>query len=215
VGQWAIEDPQTPLREVIRDVGLVFQNPEAQFFEVFVGDEIAYGPKQFKMDHIRERVCRAMEMVGLDFEAFKDRRLETLSGGEKRKVALASTLVLDQQVLLFDEPTAGMDPQARKELMGLFQALRDQGKTMIIASHRMNELANIAEDLSLMHSGRVIQSGPSPEVLTDSSAIRQAGLLPPLSVQISQALIEKGWPIQSEDTSTPERLFSVIKDVVR
>ena len=215
VGKWAIEDPRTPLREVIRDVGLVFQSPEAQFFEVFVGDEIAYGPKQFNMDLLRERVRHAMEMVGLDFEAFKDRRLETLSGGEKRKVALASTLVLDQQVLLFDEPTAGMDPQAREELMGLFIALRDQGKTIIIASHRMDELASVAEDLSLMHSGRIIQSGPSAKVFSDNTAIRQAGLLPPLSVQISQRLIEKGWPIEGEDTSTPERLFSVIKDVVR
>jgi energy-coupling factor transport system ATP-binding protein len=215
VGKWAIDDPKTPLRDVIRDVGLVFQSPEAQFFEVFVGDEIAYGPKQFNMDHLRERVCQAMEMVGLDFEAFKDRRLETLSGGEKRKVALASTLVLDQQVLLFDEPTAGMDPHARKELMGLLRALRDQGKTIIIASHRMDELASVAEDLSLMHSGRVIQSGPSPEVFSDSSAIQQAGLLPPLSVQISKRLIENGWPIEGEDTSTPESLFAVIKDVVR
>ena len=215
VGKWAIEDPKTPLREVIRDVGLVFQSPEAQFFEVFVGDEIAYGPKQFDMDHLRERVRHAMEMVGLDFEAFKDRRLETLSGGEKRKVALASTLVLDQQVLLFDEPTAGMDPHARKELMVLLRALRDQGKTIIIASHRMDELASVAEDLSLMHSGRIIQSGPSAKVFSDNTAIRQAGLLPPLSIQISQRLIEKGWPIEGEDTSTPERLFSVIKDVVR
>ena len=215
VGKWAIEDPQTPLREVIRDVGLVFQSPEAQFFEVFVGDEIAYGPKQFNMDLLRERVRNAMELVGLDFEAYKDRRLETLSGGEKRKVALASTLVLDQQVLLFDEPTAGMDPQAREDLLGLFIALRDQGKTIIIASHRMDELASVAKNLSLMHSGRIIQSGPSAKVFSDSTAVRQAGLLPPLSIQISQRLIEKGWPIKGEDTSTPERLFSVIKDVVR
>jgi energy-coupling factor transport system ATP-binding protein len=215
VGKWAIGDPKTPLRDVIRDVGLVFQSPEAQFFEVFVGDEIAYGPKQFNMDHLRERVCQAMEMVGLDFEAFKDRRLETLSGGEKRKVALASTLVLDQQVVLFDEPTAGMDPHARKEFMGLLRVLRDQGKTIIIASHRMDELASVAEDLSLMHSGRVIQSGPSQEVFSDNSAIQQAGLLPPLSVQISKRLIENGWPIEGENTSTPECLFSVIKDVIR
>jgi energy-coupling factor transport system ATP-binding protein len=214
VGKWAVEDPRTPLRDVIRDVGLVFQSPEAQFFEVFVGDEIAYGPKQLNMDRLRERVRQAMEMVGLDFEAFKDRRLETLSGGEKRKVALASTLILDQQVLLFDEPTAGMDPQARQELMGLFSALRDQGKTIIIASHRMEELASIAENLSLMHAGKVIQSGPSAQVFNDSAAIQRAGLLPPLSVQISRSLIEKGWPIEDEDTSTAERLFSVIKDVV-
>lgn len=215
VGQWEIDDPKTPLREVIKDVGLVFQSPEAQFFEVFVGDEIAYGPKQLDMDNVRERVRHAMEMVGLDFEAFKDRRLETLSGGEKRKVALASTLVLDQQVFLLDEPTAGMDPHARKELMVLLRDLRDQGKTIIIASHRMDELASVAEDLSLMDSGKVIQSGPSPKVFSDNSAIRQAGLLPPLSVQISQKLIEKGWPIEDEDSSTPERLFSVIKGLGR
>jgi len=214
VGKWAVEDPRTPVRDVIREVGLVFQNPEAQFFEVFVGDEIAYGPKQLNMDRLRERVRQAMEMVGLEFEAFKDRRLETLSGGEKRKVALASTLVLDQQVLLFDEPTAGMDPQARKELIGLFRALRDQGKTIIIASHRMEELASIAENLSLMHAGTVIQSGPSAQVFNDSAAIQRAGLLPPLSVQISCSLIEKGWPIQGKDTSTADRLFSVIKDMV-
>jgi energy-coupling factor transport system ATP-binding protein len=215
VGEWAIDDPRTPLRDVIRDVGLVFQSPEAQFFEVFVGDEIAYGPKQFNMDRLRDRVRQAMEMVGLDFEAFKDRRLETLSGGEKRKVALASTLILDQQVLLFDEPTAGMDPQAREELLGLLRALKHQGKTIIIASHRMDELASVAEDLSLMHSGRIIQSGPSAKVFSDSTAVHQAGLIPPLSVQISHRLIEKGWPIEGEDTSTPERLFSVIQDVVR
>lgn len=215
VGKWTIDDPQTTLRDVIRDVGLVFQSPEAQFFEVFVGDEIAYGPKQFNFDHLRDRVRHAMELVGLDFKAFKDRRLETLSGGEKRKVALASTLVLDQQILLFDEPTAGMDPQARGDFMGLLRALRDQGKTIIIASHRMDELASVAENLSLMHSGKIIKTGPSPQVFTDSAAIQLAGLLPPLSVQISQRLIENGWPIEGEDTSTPQRLFSVIEDLIR
>ena len=215
VGEISLESPQTRMKDVIRRVGLVFQNPETQFFEVFVGDEIAYGPKQFGLDGIRERVRLAMSMVGLDFESFKDRRLETLSGGEKRKVALASTLVLDQDVLLFDEPTAGMDPQARGELMCLFQELNNGGKTLVIASHRMEELASVAENLSLMHSGQVIETGYCGPVLANSEAINQAGLIQPLAVQISSALVEKGWPIDVQKTYTPKALFASLEDLIQ
>lgn len=210
-----LEDPKISLREVVRRVGLVFQSPEAQFFEVFVGDEIAYGPKQFEMDSLRERVRQAMEWVGLDFDALKDRRLETLSGGEKRKVALASTLVLDQEILLFDEPSAGMDPRARQELAQLFEQLSNQGKTLLIASHRMEELAAIAQDLSLMHGGEVVRSDSCKTVMADISAISQVGLIPPLATQIASALIEKGWPIDPKQTTTPDRLFSVIKGIIQ
>ena len=215
VGEISLESPQTRMKDVIRRVGLVFQNPETQFFEVFVGDEIAYGPKQFGLDGIRERVRLAMSMVGLDFESFKDRRLETLSGGEKRKVALASTLVLDQDVLLFDEPTAGMDPQARGELLCLFQELNNGGKTLVIASHRMEELASVAENLSLMHSGQVIETGYCGPVLANSEAINQAGLIQPLAVQISSALVEKGWPIDVQKTYTPKALFASLEDLIQ
>jgi energy-coupling factor transport system ATP-binding protein len=211
VAEFILENPQTLLREVIRKVGLVFQNPETQFFEVFVGDEIAYGPKQFEVEDLRTRVKQAMNMVGLDFVAFKDRRLDTLSGGEKRKVALASTLVLDQDILMFDEPTAGMDPQARDDLLRLFRGLRESGKTLLIASHRMEELAAIADELSVMDLGKVIYTGPCGKVLSDGSAIRSAGLSPPLSIQIAQKLIEKGWPLTLADACTPHRLISVIE----
>lgn len=215
VGSLILDDPHTKLSEVIRKVGLVFQSPEAQFFEVFVGDEIAYGPKQFGMEDIRERVRRAMMMVGLNFEALKDRRLETLSGGEKRKVALASTLVLDQDIMMFDEPTAGMDPHARNELLTLFGKLRDQGKTIIIASHRMEEMARIAQNLFLMNSGRVIESGICGHVLSNSAVIHDSGLIAPLSIQIAQVLIEKGWPIHAAESTTPERLLSALEELIQ
>jgi energy-coupling factor transport system ATP-binding protein len=214
VGSLMVEDPKTPLREVVRHVGLVFQSPEAQFFEEFVGDEIAYGPKQFGMDNLRERVRQAMEWVGLDFDALKDRRLETLSGGEKRKVALASTLVLDQEILLFDEPSAGMDPLAREELLILFKRLSNMGKTILIASHRMEELASIAQDLSLLRGGEVVRSDSCKKVMADTSAITQVGLLPPLAIDIAYALIKKGWPIDPQQTITPDQLFSAIKGVI-
>ncbi len=208
-----VSDPETPLRKVIEQVGLVFQNPETQFFEVFVGDEIAYGPKQFKMSDLRQRVREAMALVGLDFEAYKDRRLETLSGGEKRKVALASTLILDPEILLFDEPTAGMDPQARNDLLALIKKLNSQGKTILIASHRLDELAEVTDDLSIMQKGRIVKTGKTWEVLSDSGSVSSLGLTPPLAARISHILIERGWPIGSYDTATPARLLQVLKEV--
>jgi energy-coupling factor transport system ATP-binding protein len=205
--------PETRLVDVIKKVGLVFQNPESQFFEVFVGDEIAYGPKQFQMEGIRDRVRDAMEMVGLDFENFKDRRLETLSGGEKRKVALASTLVLDQKILLFDEPTAGMDPQAREDLLKLFISLNQQGKTLIIATHRLEELAQISNSLSLMQSGKILTSGKSEEIFSEIDHIRKSGLIEPLAVQISEKLQEKGWPIEIQNNITTDQLIHSLQEL--
>jgi energy-coupling factor transport system ATP-binding protein len=192
-------------------VGLVFQNPETQFFEVFVGDEIAYGPKQFQMENTRERVRQAMGLVGLDFNAFKDRRLQTLSGGEKRKVAIASTLVLDQQLLLFDEPIAGMDPQARQELLALINSLNQQGKTVIITSHRLEELAIMTRRISIMAQGQVKCTGPTSEVLSDVETLIKSQLSPPLLTKVSHALINKGWPISAKDTMTTEKLLLTLK----
>ena len=209
----AVSDPATPLKDVIRQVGLVFQSPETQFFEIFVGDEIAYGPKQFNLPDLRQRVRDAMAMVGLDFKAYKDRRLDTLSGGEKRKVALASTLILDPDIFLFDEPTAGMDPQARDDLLALFEGLKHQGKTILIASHRLEELARAGEMLALMKDGQVLREGSTCRVLMDADAVSRAGLVPPLSIRLSQALIERGWPINGLNTSTSRRLIAALKEL--
>lgn len=208
-----LSNPSLTLLEVINKVGLVFQNPETQFFEVFVGDEIAYGPKQFKMENLRERVRQAMALVGLDFEAVKDRRLLTLSGGEKRKVAIASTLVLDQEILLFDEPIAGMDPQARNELLNLINKLNQQGKTIIITSHRLEELARMTKMLSLMVQGKVIRTGLTSKILGDVEAIENANLSPPLVTKVAHELINKGWPIDKKDTTTPEKLLAALQRV--
>jgi len=214
VADLRLEDQTTPLREIIKKVGLVFQNPETQFFEVFVGDEIAYGPKQFQMKDIRERVRQAMMLVGLDFETYKDRRLETLSGGEKRKVALASTLVLEQDILLFDEPTAGMDPNARAALLKLFQKLNKQGKTVVIASHRLEELALVSHQLSIMAKGKVEMSDSSPLVLSDMVAINNSGLQAPLAVRVGLKLIEQGWPFCAAGIITKDQLLQSIRGVI-
>ncbi len=209
-----LTNPSLSLLDVIKKVGLVFQNPESQFFEVYVGDEIAYGPKQIQMDRIRERVQQAMAMVGLDFETFKDRRLQTLSGGEKRKVAIASTLVLDQELLLFDEPIAGMDPQARDDLLTLFNKLNHQGKTLIITSHRLEELARMTDRLSIMLQGQVKCTGLTSEVLSNVDTIRNYRLSPPLITKISQALINKGWPINPQEAITAKQLLVSLQRLI-
>jgi energy-coupling factor transport system ATP-binding protein len=178
-----------------------------------VGDEIAFGPKQFGMEDIRERVKNAMALVGLDFEAFKDRRLETLSGGEKRKIALASTLILEQDILLFDEPTAGMDPQSRDELLSLFAQLQDDGKTILIASHRLDEIAQITDDLSVMKSGQVLDTSPTHKLLFDKEMFQDAGLCPPLIVRIVQKLEENGWPMNDCQCLTSGKLLSFLEEL--
>lgn len=211
--QLMIHDPDTKLKDIIKKVGLVFQNPESQFFESFVGDEIAYGPKQFKYDDIRNRVKSAMVLVGLDFETYKDRRLSTLSGGEKRKVALASTLVLQQDILLFDEPTAGMDPASRQNMLKLFTSLKEQGKTIVISTHRLDELAQISDRVSLLKSGKVLNTGSVDTLFQSEETIMDAGLLVPLPIRLTKKLISNGWPIQHRSTSTQQKLIDVIKEI--
>ncbi len=214
VGELRVSDYHTKLQRIIKDVGLVFQNPEDQFFELFVGDEIAFGPKQFNLPNVRTRVRSAMEQVGLDFQLFKDRKIETLSGGEKRKVAIASTLALDQNTLLFDEPTAGMDSSARDALLELFCRLQSVGKTILIASHRINELLPLLDQLVIMESGQISYSIPRTGIVKNQNVIADAGLELPISMQISQALIAKGWPINNNAMFSTERLLAAIQGLI-
>ena len=150
----------TDRRQVVRQVGLVFQNPEMQFFEHYVGDEISFGPRQLKVEEpLAERVRWAMEQVGLDFDAFKDRPLFTFSGGERRKVALASTLALRPSILLLDEPTAGLDPDSRLELLEKLAAMREAGMNLVLSSHQMEDLAFLAHQLTVFNQGKDVLSG--------------------------------------------------------
>jgi energy-coupling factor transport system ATP-binding protein len=197
VGPFDLGDKGVDRRDVVRKVGLVFQNPEAQFFEYYVGDEIAFGPRQLKVDEsLAERVHWAMEMVGLDFDSYKDRPLFALSGGERRKVALASTLALRPEVLLLDEPTAGLDPRSRHDLLDKLVAMRSSGMTLVLSSHQMEDLALLAENLTLFDHGHSVVSGPTAEIFTHLEQLTELGLEPPVSVQVAAGLRQKGWPVE-------------------
>ncbi len=140
-------------------------------------------------------VRQAMQLVGLDFEKFKDRLTFTLSGGEKRKVALASVLALRPTILLLDEPLAGMDPVSHRELLVGLKGLSSQGMTLIVSSHYMEDLVDLTENLTLLQTGRDVLSGSNSAVFSSQAILQQAGMEPPLVARVAQRLRQQGWPL--------------------
>ena len=179
----------TDVRSVRRQVGLVFQQSEAQLFERYVGDDVAYGPRNLGLtkDAVRTRVRTAMEAVGLDFEDFKDRMTFGLSGGQMRRVALAGVLALEPSVLVMDEPTAGLDPAGRRQLLELILALHDQGITLVMISHNMEELAEICTRLYVIADGTTILDGTPAAIFGRAAELQARGLdVPPVTAVIQR-----------------------------
>jgi energy-coupling factor transport system ATP-binding protein len=166
------------VKAIRKRVGLLFQFPEAQLFEHYVGDDVAYGPRNLKLsrEEVRARVKRAMEAVGLGFEEFKDRITFGLSGGQMRRAALAGVLALEPEVLVLDEPTSGLDPHGRKQVLDLIRAFKQQGLTLVIISHNMEELAQICDRLVVIGDGRSVLSGTPREVFAQAQTLRDMGL---------------------------------------
>jgi energy-coupling factor transport system ATP-binding protein len=184
----------TDVREVRRRVGLVFQQPEAQLFERYVGDDVAFGPRNLNLskEEVRERVRRAMERVGLGFEEYKDRMTFSLSGGQMRRVALAGVLALEPEVLVLDEPTSGLDPQGRRQLMGQILDLHAQGTTLTIISHNMEELAEMCDRLYVIADGATYMHGSVDEVFAHRDELRKMGLDAPGVTNALDALADAG-----------------------
>lgn len=206
VGDYVLNDPQTDVRAVRRMVGLVFQLPEAQIFEQYVGDEIAYGPRLQGLlgDSLRQRVRWAMELVGMGFNAFKDRFTFALSGGEKRKVALASILALRPSVLLLDEPTAGLDPASHRELLSHLQTLKETGMTLVLSSHRMEDVAALTGQVTVLDGGRSVLDGSVRDVFAQGEHLRALGLSVPVVTQVVEGLRARGWTLPPGLVSSTE-----------
>jgi len=187
-----------------RMVALAFQQPEDQIFAYYVGDEIAYGPRNLGFDgKLADIVARAMQEVGLDFDRYKDRLTSELSGGERRKVALASVLAMRADIILLDEPLAGLDPKSRRQLLGLLRDLQQKGKTLLISTHQYEGLLDMLNTVSVLQHGRDVLHGPPQHVFSQFSALHSAGILPPFHVRLAQALRDRGWPIPSAVMGLP------------
>lgn len=199
-------------RAQLRRVGLAFQYPEHQIFEQSVFREVAFGPRNLRLGETEtaERVRWALEMVGLAAADFETRVPFTLSGGEMRRVALASILAMRPEVLILDEPTAGLDPHGRRELLGRVHRWQEEtGATLILVSHDLDELARVVERVVLLDGGRVVDDGPVRQVLNDGGLLRAAGLDVPQPVALLQALERAGWNVRT-DRLLPEEAANEI-----
>lgn len=178
------------LKDIRQKVGLVFQYPEYQLFEETVALDIAFGPKNLKLDQkeIDIRVKEAMEEVGLNYETYKDASPFDISGGQKRRVAIAGVLAMKPEILILDEPTAGLDPRGRSEILSYIKNLHtEKGITIVLVSHSMDDVANLADRVLVMDKGNLILDGSSEEVFKEEDLLKEKGLgLPAVSELFSR-----------------------------
>ena len=186
------------LKQLRCDVGLVFQYPEHQLFEETVYKDIAYGPKNlgFSPDEIDNRVKEAARCVGLS-EDVLDKSPFDLSGGQKRRVAIAGVISMQPSVLVLDEPTAGLDPAGREEILAQVKKIHEEGKmTVILVSHSMEDVARLVDRLIVMNEGKVFADGTVDEVFSLGSELREIGLNVPEVNILADELIKRGLPIR-------------------
>lgn len=178
-------------------VGLVFQYPEYQLFEETVYKDISFGPKNMGLDgdETDRRVRRAAEFVGLSEEHLKKSPFD-LSGGEKRRAAIAGVMAMEPEVLILDEPTAGLDPRGREIILSLVRTYREQtGSTVILVSHSMEDVAKTADKVLVLNRSRVAMFGTVPEVYSRTDELEEMGLSVPQITKIFRALHDRGFDV--------------------
>jgi energy-coupling factor transport system ATP-binding protein len=203
-------------RALRRRIGLAFQYPEDQIFERTVFREVAFGlpsRAQLTADQRRARVHRALDQVGLDPSRVKDRSPLTLSGGEMRRVALASVLCTQPEILILDEPTAGLDPQGRETLLSSLQSWEAQNPhvTLLVISHNLDHLARLVDRAIVLVDGTLAAEGPAGRVLSDPGLLGDAGLQVPPAVELLHALREAGWDVQTDRFSAREAATEIAR----
>lgn len=190
---WSKENKKN-IRQVRFSVGLCFQYPEYQIFEEDVFKEIAYGPKQMGLSEseIKERVYESLNFVGLD-ENILDKSPFDLSGGQKRRVAIASIIAMKPQILILDEPCAGLDPRGRETILTMIKEYQSStGNTVVIVSHSMEDVAKLCSRVLVMNNGEVAMSGTVSEIYSRGKELREIGLNVPQITEIFLKLKESG-----------------------
>ena len=185
IGDTDITDPKTVMKDVRRRVGLVFQYPEYQLFEETVAKDIAFGPKNLGLSEgeIDERVREAIKLVGLDYDDIAERSPFELSGGQKRRVAIAGVIAMEPEILILDEPTAGLDPGAHKEILRMIEKIHSaQNNIIIFVSHNMSDVAEMADRVMVMDEGRILMMDTPEVVFSRHEELNAIGLdIPPVT----------------------------------
>lgn len=185
------------LKSLRKKVGMVFQFPESQLFEETVEKDIMFGPMNFGFDasDAKKAANEMIQLVGLD-ESYLDKSPFDLSGGQMRRVAIAGVLASRPETIILDEPTAGLDPVGRHEIMELFKELQNQGRTIILITHNMYDVANYADEMAVMNQGKLVAQGLPSVVFNNQQLIKDDLLTLPKSAQFAQALSQKGFKFE-------------------
>jgi len=195
------------LKDIRKDVGLVFQYPEHQLFEETIYRDVAFGPKNYGLtqSEIDEQVSKALALVGLDFEKYRNRSPFEISGGQRRRVAIAGVLAMNPKVLILDEPTAGLDPKGKNEILAQISELHKTSKiTIILVSHNMDDIARLADRIIVMDKGKVALIGTPLQIFSEHERLENMGLGIPQITKIITLLRKKGLEL-------PQDVYTVAK----
>lgn len=214
VGEVCITDPSTKMTEVRRKVGLVFQYPEYQLFEETVAKDVAFGPKQVGItgEELDRVVEESIRLTGLDYEEVKERSPFELSGGQKRRVAIAGVLAMKPEILILDEPTAGLDPSAHRDVLDLIRRIhRQEDMTILLVSHNMGDIAELVDRVLVMNRGRLVMNGTPAEVFARGEQLREMGLGQPPATEFMERLKER----MPEIDAAPLSIEDAAKEICR
>lgn len=204
------------MKAIRQKVGLVFQYPEYQLFEETVSKDVAFGPQNLKLspEEIEERVREAIQLVGLDYESIKDKSPFELSGGQKRRVAIAGVLAMKPKVLILDEPTAGLDPKGRDEILSQIKKLhKAQNITVILVSHSMEDIANMAEKLIVMNKGKIVFIDTPKNIFKEIDVLESIGLGVPQVSYLMRELRNRSFAV--DDAISIEEAKKELLKVIR
>lgn len=196
-----ITDKKVKLTNIRKNIGLVFQYPEYQLFEETIEKDIEFGPRNLGLseEEITRRVKRAMKMVDLDYDTYKDKSPFDLSGGQKRRVAIAGVIAMEPKVLILDEPIAGLDPKGRDDILNQIRKLHDDYKiTTIMISHSMEDVAKVADRVVVMNHGSIVLDGKVSDVFKEVDVLEDIGLGVPQVTYLLRELRKKGFDISDD-----------------
>lgn len=202
------------LKPLRKKVGIVFQFPEAQLFEETVEKDIAFGPKNFGVseEEALEIAAEVLKTVGLPADVLKKSPFD-LSGGQMRRVAIAGVLAMKPEVLVLDEPTAGLDPKGRLEMMEMFYKLnKEQNMTIVLVTHQMNDVSDYADHVVVIESGKVVKEGSPKEVFADASWLLEKQLGVPTTLAFVEKLKEKGWTTDKMPLTLDELADAILEE---
>lgn len=208
-----IYDEDFNMKELRSKVGLVFQYPEHQLFEIDVFTDVCFGPKNLGLDkkEVELRAYTALKQVGLEDEYFYQSPFD-LSGGQKRRVAIAGVLAMKPEILILDEPTAGLDPKGRDEILDQVKKLQEEaGITVVLVSHSMEDVAKYVERIVVMNQGSIMFDDTPKKVFGHYKELEEVGLAAPQVTYIMNKLAEKGLPVQTDATTLQEAVTEILR----